>query len=175
MSWLSAVTGKAEDFLNKLDRSAADVLHADEIKLKEKPKPPPEPTLIESAADTAIVTSLSPSLSVPARLYSLKNETERIETTGKGTQSTNFLPNPLASAQSSGKPVKKKNSDEALFDFLNSKESEAGKKRTPTSSHHHSRQSSTSSIISSTSKGAKFETIISDTPTSAANIKIPGK
>ncbi|XP_059159175.1 golgin subfamily A member 5-like [Physella acuta] len=171
MSWLSAVTGKAEDFLNKLDRSAADVLHADETKPKEKPKPPPEPTLIESTADTANVTSLSPSLSVPARLYSLKNEADRTEITGKGT---NFPPNPLASVQSSGKTVKKKNSDEALFDFLNSKESEAGKKRTPTSSHHHSRQSSTSSIISSTSKGAKFETIISDTPTtSAANVKIP--
>lgn len=44
--------------------------------------------------------------------------------------------------------VKKKDSDEALFDFLNSKDSaEATKKRvTPVSSRHHSRQSSTSSL-----------------------------
>ena len=47
-----------------------------------------------------------------------------------------------------GAVVKKKDSDEALFDFLNSKEpSEGGKKRvTPISSRHHSRQSSTSSL-----------------------------
>ncbi|XP_013084244.2 golgin subfamily A member 5-like isoform X1 [Biomphalaria glabrata] len=150
MSWLSAVTGKAEDFLNKLDRSAADVLHVDEPKAKVKPEQPP----VQVINEPLLSPSLTPSQSVPARLNFLKEDTERSKTP---SHTNTLASSPLQ--QAPGKNVKKKNSDEALFDFLNSKESlEASKKRrTPVSSQHHSRQSSTSSLVSATSKGTKLE------------------
>ena len=153
MSWFSAVTGKAEDLLNRLDKTAADALHADDI--RDKPPPPPEPTLIES---TVAIESkpLSPSQSVPARLHHLSGEAD-VSPSLVNTPSRSLSRGP--SKTTSAAPAKKKNSDDALFDFLNSKDNVDGNKRlrTPVSSRHHSRQSSTSSIVSSTSKGAKSE------------------
>ncbi|GFN97678.1 golgin subfamily a member 5 [Plakobranchus ocellatus] len=161
MSWFSAVTGKAEDFLNRLDKSAADALHSDEV--REKLPPPPEPTLIESTVGTVENKPLSPSQSVPARLHHLSGETD---------QSSSLVSAPIRSSSKTvsktagSAPVKKKPSDDALFDFLNSKDTADGSNRlrTPVSSRHHSRQSSTSSVVSSTSKGAKSESGIVTIP-----------
>lgn len=163
MSWLSAVTGKAEDLLNKLDKSAADAFHIEEETPSRKPVTLSPLASAGQPSQPAFPSSkpLSPSASVPTRL----SDTSRF-----GQPTTTSTPKPTAKASglsstvsavktagagpgaSSSKPagavVKKKDSDEALFDFLNSKEpSEGGKKRvTPISSRHHSRQSSTSSL-----------------------------
>lgn len=163
MSWFSAVTGKAEDFLNKLDKSAADVLHSDDSSSD-------QPIPIDPSASSSVYqdfkssSSLSPSQSVPVNLHNLQDHTEKSSSyvSSAITKSGSATAKSTESSQTStAKSVKKKNSDEALFDFLNSKDSnESGKKRrTPISSQHHSRQSSTSSIVSSTSKGAKSESL----------------
>lgn len=169
MSWLSAVTGKAEDFLNRLDKSAADVLHTDEIgRLSEKHHITPEPELKTSTPSAASVGSLTPSHSVPTHLHKFGDEVGAVPAFGtssvKASLKTQGPPptvniTPAAGTQTSGKIFKKKNSDEALFDFLNSKDSSGNVKVRPTaeSSRHHSRQSSTSSIVSSASKGPKSE------------------
>ena len=162
MSWLSAVTGKAEDLLNKLDRSAADVFHIEEetAGVTKKPVTLSPLALSGQPSQPAFPSSkpLSPSPSLPSRL----SDTSRF---GQPTTSSTPKPTTKSSSLSStgavkaasagpaaskpaGVTVKKKDSDEALFDFLNSKEpSEGAKKRvTPISSRHHSRQSSTSSL-----------------------------
>lgn len=138
--------------MNRLDKTAADALHTDDV--KDKPSPPSEPTLIESTVDTVESKPLSPSQSVPARLHHLSGEADN----------STALNTPRSLSRGASKavpavPSKKKNSDDALFDFLNSKDNADGSKRlrTPVNSRHHSRQSSTSSIVSSTSKGAKSE------------------
>ncbi|XP_005099211.1 golgin subfamily A member 5 [Aplysia californica] len=165
MSWFSAVTGKAEDFLNRLDKSAADVLHIDETE-KVTPAPLKEPVLTESSFEPAFGKPLSPSQSVPSRLHSYKDEVDKSSSfVSAPIRSVAKVPAPVLPAassssppsapttQTSGKTVKKKDSDDALFDFLNSKDASDStkKRRTPVSSQHHSRQSSTSSIISSKS------------------------
>ncbi|GFR57478.1 Golgin subfamily A member 5 [Elysia marginata] len=167
MSWFSAMTGKAEDFLNRLDKTAADALHADDV--IDKPPPPPEPTLIESTVVNVENKPLSPSQSVPARLHHLSGETDPSSSlTSAPVRSLSRGPSKAAPAVP---PSKKKNSDDALFDFLNSKDNTEGNKRlrTPVSSRHHSRQSSTSSVVSSTSKGAKSEGGIIMTPVGDAS------
>ena len=152
MSWLTAVTGKAEDFLNKLDKSAADVLTHEEGEEGEQ----------DATNKPSYTPRLAPSSSVPSQLHTLNennkessfrssslkksNKTKSSGTSGAGSQ---FSAN-TSTTQSTTKPPKAKKTDDALFDFLNSTESESNKKRrTPVSSRHHSRQSSTSSIKSS--------------------------
>ncbi|RUS70161.1 hypothetical protein EGW08_022080 [Elysia chlorotica] len=161
MSWFSAVTGKAEDLLNRLDKTAADALLTDDV--RDKPPPPPEPTLIESTIAPVESKPLSPSHSVPARLHHLSGEPDASSALAN-TPARSLSRGP--SKTISAVPVKKKSSDDALFDFLNSKDNGDGNKRlrTPVSSRHHSRQSSTSSLVSSTSKGAKSESGIVITP-----------
>lgn len=168
MSWFSAVTGKAEDFLNRLDKSAADALHTDEKTLSQKSQLGAQSSTAFIPSDTsgsqALHSSkpLSPSQSVPVNLHHFKEDVDKSSSYVGGpvnNASVKTAKAPQSSSLSSGKTVKKKDSDEALFDFLNSKDaSDNGKKRrTPISSRHHSRQSSTSSVVSSSSKGPKSE------------------
>lgn len=168
MSWFSAVTGKAEDFLNRLDKTAADALHSDDNPLSQKPQlgqhSSRAPILPDTSGPQALYSSkpLSPSQSVPVNLHNFKEDVDKSSSYVSGPVNNASLKTakaPQSSSLSSGKTAKKKDSDEALFDFLNSKDaSDNGKKRrTPISSRHHSRQSSTSSIVSSSSKGPKSE------------------
>ena len=158
MSWLSAVTGKAEDFLNKLDKSAAQTFQIeDEIKAV----PIESPARAEfSIGGTPFPDSrlASSSKSVPSKLNELKASVDpsssivsspmRPAPTARPVV-TAKKPSPVVSSKQESK-LKKKDSDEALFDFLNSKEpvDSVKKKTTPVGSAHHSRQSSTSSNIS---------------------------
>ncbi|XP_041353113.1 golgin subfamily A member 5-like isoform X2 [Gigantopelta aegis] len=158
MSWLSAVTGKAEDFLNKLDKSAAQTFQIeDEVKavLNESPARAEFTVGGSPYPDSRLASS---SKSVPSKLNELKASVD---------PSTSIVSSPVRPAPSrpaavtvqKSSPVaprkqelklKKKDSDEALFDFLNSKDpvESVKKKTTPVGSAHHSRQSSTSSNIS---------------------------
>ncbi|KAL5009113.1 hypothetical protein ScPMuIL_014694 [Solemya velum] len=154
MSWLTGLTGKAESLLNKLDQSAATALHIEKDEAGN-----PRPTELSSAgylnqpAYEHRTPPLSPSQSVPTKLNELKhvaNAPSFISTPGK--QPMNLKP-PVTAAGSTVK--KKETSDEALFEFLNSKNPlESNKKKaTPVSSAQHSRRSSTSST--SSSRGGK--------------------
>ncbi|XP_046351332.1 golgin subfamily A member 5-like isoform X1 [Haliotis rufescens] len=154
MSWLSAVTGKAEDFLNKLDQSAATTFHHPDEPQTQITTPSTQQITVGGSKSSSQI--LSPSQSVPSRLKDLK---------GSVNPSSGFVSSPVkqtpvktaappkaaaASTSASDTKVKKKDSDEALFEFLNSKDPVESKKKaaTPVSSHHHSRQSSTSSNVS---------------------------
>ncbi|KAK3093342.1 hypothetical protein FSP39_014263 [Pinctada imbricata] len=212
MSWLSNITGKAEEFLNKIDQSAAQALHKEEE----------EQRLNLSLPLTREVTSLGspPSSSrdhnVDRAAYSVPSKT----TFKKDNSASSFVSTPIKAnkaaplvgssgvAKQTGKvtvkppadsvtkqasstgpqgagtqeqktssasaPAKKKlDTDEALFDFLNSSEPlEANKKKAaPPPSvvdpPRHSRQSSTSSVVSN--KGGKSN---ADTPVSTSGSSI---
>lgn len=149
MSWLSGITGKAEQLLNKLDQSAADALTTPEKQAWPKQE--------EVSSQPAVQDPSSSFVSKPVRQNLLaKTQTPHdVSTTAK--TSTGGKPSvPQVSAAAATPPAAKKkglDTDEALFDFLNSTEPLDGskKKMTPTSSARHSRQSSTSSIISNKS------------------------
>ncbi|XP_076464926.1 golgin subfamily A member 5-like [Babylonia areolata] len=148
MSWLTAVTGRAEDLLNKLDKSAADAFHMGEETDGSTTKQPasgktPVTSSRPSQSGGKPLSSSSSSSNIPAQV----SDPARL---GSSSATSTPKPGSKPSVAVVSKPAsgKKKDSDEALFDFLNSKEpSEGSKKRvTPISSRHHSRQSSTSSM-----------------------------
>lgn len=162
-SWLSGLTGKAEDFLNRLDQSAAEALTKDEAMKKASAvssnyfgtnavdmrvsswETPP------SVSKSSSITLLS-SQSVPSNLSELNS--------GKSDVNSSLVSTPIKqsakfkniTSQSPSRTNKGKDSDDALFEFLNSIDTgnETRKKSpgpVPTSSKH-SRQSSVSSTIS---------------------------
>ncbi|KAL8610947.1 hypothetical protein ACOMHN_042564 [Nucella lapillus] len=148
MSWLTAVTGKAEDFLNKLDKSAADAFHADD-EMAEGGSTTQQPPLGKTAitSSRSLQSSGKPSSSTTAYIPTQLSDVARLGPVASGTPTAKPGSKPSAAVVSKPVSGKKKDSDEALFDFLNSKEPDGSKKRvTPISSRHHSRQSSTSSL-----------------------------
>lgn len=164
MAWLSGLTGKAENFLNSLDQTAAKVLHENnEGTEKHRPTLTTSHTPFLSQAPNS--GDISPSKSVPAKLYEYKSSESAFQ---------DFSPSTKPKADSATK--KKVDKDEALFEFLNSPEPTDRRKSTPVSSTRHSRQSSASSVISN--KGGKT----TDQPTSSStsgssmvHVEMPGK
>lgn len=156
MAWLSGLTGKAESLLNKLDQSAATALH---IEKEDGGSFQPLPTDFSSELYLGKpkyeqrTPPITPSQSIPTKLNDLKHATNA---SSIGNTSTKQALNLKTAVTPTGSTVKKKEpSDEALFEFLNSKDPPEGNKRkaTPVSSTQHSRRSSTSSTVSS--KGGK--------------------
>lgn len=154
MSWLSGITGKAEDFLNKLDKSAAEAFHIEEESKAQAAISPLVSSRLEQlptfSSSTSRTVAPSSHLSDPSSRFGTPPATPLTKSVGKTVSNAAKLAPAGGTVNASGSAApsfKKKNSDEALFDFLNSKEpSEGNKKRvTPISSRHHSRQSSTSS------------------------------
>ena len=154
MSWLSGITGKAEDFLNRLDKSAGDVLHAEEA-AGSSPSPLRESTIAEqSSYEQSYGARLGPSQSVPSKLHNMDESSSfvsgHVKSKAKASKAHNATS--LSASNNSHKslkdPGKTKKEEDALFDFLNSSDSadSSKKRRTPVSSRHHSRQSSTSSL-----------------------------
>lgn len=197
MSWLSGLTGKAEDFLNKLDQSAAQALHKAEeearlnssLPISSDIHSPPSSKSTRQLAQTG-------SQSVPAKSsrtsgdfssYGISTPVKptKLQTSGpsrtakpKPTEAPVKQPTPETTASQDVPARKKIDTDAALFDFLNSPEPievkkteppETKKKTTPASSARHSRQSSTSSIVSN--KGGKVIQEI-DTPVSTSGSSI---
>ena len=158
MSWLSSVVGNAEDFLNKLDKSAGDVLNEEaNSSSAAKTQSNPGGTNLEQTNEKR----LSPSQSVPSKLNTFNKDgsssyVSSIKSTSKKTPKPPAL-SQSGSSQVAAKSGKAKKEDDELFDFLNNKDTSdsSKKRRTPASSRHHSRQSSTSSI--DPSKNAKTD------------------
>jgi len=177
MSWLTGITGKAEEFLNKIDQSAADALKNEQI-IKSQSIPPTSPSYSSSShgflgssqtvpAKLSILPHVDKSSSYvnkPIRPSGPKTPTSVAPTTKQVSGSKQQGSSPVSQRRLSGsQPVtpqsvvqppstkKKLDTDEALFDFLNSNETVDSnrKKITPISSARHSRQSSTSSTVSS--------------------------
>lgn len=150
MSWITGITGKAEQLLNKLDQSAADALTLTPT----KEGPPPPETKISSESNVTVDSSSS-FVSKPVKQTSLTKPQRPSDIVTPSIKKPQTIVNPSSTTAQTGSAKKKLNTDEALFDFLNSNEplDPSKKKVTPSSSARHSRQSSTSSIISN--KGGK--------------------
>lgn len=142
------MTEKAEDFLNKLDKSAADAFHMEE-EIKSKRVDSLQATTPSDhfhPISTRSYKPVLPSASVPARLHDMNRFGQPTTTS---TPKTNLKP-PLAAASVSvtttttttarttgdvisavNKPISAKtpDSDEFLFDFLNSKDASEGNRK----------------------------------------------
>ncbi|XP_053376956.1 golgin subfamily A member 5-like isoform X2 [Mercenaria mercenaria] len=153
MAWLSGLTGKAENFLNSLDQTAAKVLHENE-------ESGHSPNLSRKSVKTEQTVPLSSGWSpflTPEKSVPSSQSATKIYDSNLSKQS-NELPQDasLASTKPKTDPAstkKKTDKDEALFEFLNSPEPTDRRKSTPANSTRHSRQSSASSVVSS--KGGK--------------------
>ncbi|OWF43826.1 golgin subfamily A member 5-like isoform X2 [Mizuhopecten yessoensis] len=184
MSWLSGLTGNVEELLNKIDQSAAGALKnenetgyasgnvagskqsdhtadaASSRQYVQNPSPiggqgtdKSSPYVTKPIRHTLTGLSKSPSTPLQANIKQVSSPSP-VQKPQTGAVSSVSSPQQPTVATSGGK--KKIDSDEALFDFLNSSDPvEATRKKsiTPISSARHSRQSSTSSTISS--KGTK--------------------
>lgn len=189
MSWLSGLTGNVEDFLNKIDQSAAGALKnesdtsyasgnvssnkqsdhtadaASSRQYIQNPSPIGPSKLSGQGAEKSspfvtkpirqTLTGLSKSPSTPQANVKPGSSPSPAQKSQASAASSVSSPQQLTTITTPG-GKKKIDSDEALFDFLNSSdpvESTRKKSITPISSARHSRQSSTSSTISS--KGNK--------------------
>lgn len=156
MSWLSGITGKAEQLLNKLDQSAADALTTTETQSQEWPSK--LNTQNRVTLDSSSFVSKPLKQSTTSKTVTLSDigsaSSKKIKLTAASVQSGTKTQLSTPTPQSGTK--KKVDNDEALFDFLNSSEplDTSKKKVTPTSSARHSRHSSTSSVLSN--KGGKI-------------------
>lgn len=191
------MTGKAEDFLNKLDQSAAQALHKAEEEARLNSSLPISSDIHSTpSSQSSRLLAQTGSQSVPAKSsrttgdyssygVSTPLKPTKLQTSGP-PRTTKPKPTEAAVKQTTAEataspdaPAKKKiDTDAALFDFLNSPEPvevkkteppETKKKITPASSARHSRQSSTSSIVSN--KGGKVIQDI-DTPVSTSGSSI---
>lgn len=197
MSWLSGLTGKAEDFLNKLDQSAAQALHKAEEEARlnaslpissDIHSPPSSQStrqLAQTGSQSVPAKSSRPSGDFSSYGVSTPVKPSKLQTSGptrtakpKLTEAPVKQTTPETTASQDVPAKKKIDTDAALFDFLNSPEPvevkkteppETKKKTTPASSARHSRQSSTSSIVSN--KGGKVIQEI-DTPVSTSGSSI---
>lgn len=197
MSWLSGLTGKAEDFLNKLDQSAAQALHKAEEEARlnaslpissDIHSPPSSQStrqLAQTGSQSVPAKSSRPSGDFSSYGVSTPVKPTKLQTSGptrtakpKPTEAPVKQTTPETTTSQDVPAKKKIDTDAALFDFLNSPEPievkkaeppETKKKITPASSARHSRQSSTSSIVSN--KGGKVIQEI-DTPVSTSGSSI---
>ena len=125
MAWLSGITGKAEGVLNSRDQKAASVLtdEAQEAELRSKVNPSESPALGGSASHVPTSSSPTPFLSAQSK-----------QATSSQSATTKNLDKKSSEVAGSSTPVKsqlveKKDTDEALFEFLNSSEPTERKKR----------------------------------------------
>ncbi|XP_053376970.1 golgin subfamily A member 5-like isoform X4 [Mercenaria mercenaria] len=174
MAWLSGLTGKAENFLNSLDQTAAKVLHENE-------ESGHSPNLSRKSVKTEQTVPLSSGWSpflTPEKSVPSSQSATKIYDSNLSKQS-NELPQDasLASTKPKTDPAstkKKTDKDEALFEFLNSPEPTDRRKSTPANSTRHSRQSSASSVVSS--KGGKNDApgSSSGSGSSMVHVEMPG-
>ncbi|XP_063426720.1 golgin subfamily A member 5-like [Mytilus trossulus] len=154
MSWLSGITGKAEQLLNKLDQSAADALTTAETQSQDCSS--------KYNALNSVTLDSSSFVNKPLKQSTISKTptVSDIESTSNKKVITSSIQTGTKTQLSTSTPQswtkKKVDNDEALFDFLNSSEplDTSKKKVTPTSSARHSRHSSSSSVLSN--KGGKI-------------------
>ena len=177
MSWIAGLAGKAEDFLNKVDQTAATALHKDEKSQQHGTTttgPPNYSPYLTQQSNPVNVrpntlspnqlsgnpiggTNLSNSTSVPSNLHKMDNSHN-----SRSVKRNQVATTPSGSGSARHSPVRasKKDKDEELFEFLNSKDSVDGSGKRKMNSNGvgmlngmHSRQSSASSA--STPNGSK--------------------
>ncbi|XP_060558221.1 golgin subfamily A member 5-like isoform X4 [Ruditapes philippinarum] len=150
MAWLSGLTGKAENFLNSLDQTAAKVLHENEEE-GHSPNLSRKSVKTEQAVpqSSGWAPFISPEKSLPSQSATKSFDNKLRELPQDASLSTK----PKSESVTTKKKTDK---DEALFEFLNSPEPTERRKITPANSTRHSRQSSASSVISN--KGGKNDT-----------------
>lgn len=171
MAWLSGLTGKAENFLNSLDQTAAKVLQ-EEDELQHSPNLSSSRTVPheQPATQPAIwAPYMSQGESVPASQTPSKLFEKKVV---ELSHDANLVMKPKTD-QSTMK--KKTDKDEALFEFLNSPEPTDRRKGTAANSTRHSRQSSASSVISN--KGGKNNDVPCSSSTSGSSmvhVEMPG-
>lgn len=164
MAWLSGLTGKAENFLNSLDQTAAKVLHENNESKDDPEQPLSTTSHTPFLSQTSNVGEVTPSKSVPAKLYEYKSTDSAFQ---------DF--NPGSKPKTENVSKKKVDKDEALFEFLNSPEPTERRKSTPVNSTRHSRQSSSSSVISNKgSKSAEQPSSASTSGSSMVHVEMPG-
>ena len=179
MAWLSGLTGKAENFLNSLDQKAASVLTEE----PDQTNPNLRSSVVQSDPK-AIRGSAQHELSGPSHTPFLSAQskpstlavTKHPETKTPDTAAGSTTP---VKAKTGDQAVKKKtDTDEALFEFLNSPAEATERKRsTPGNSTRHSRQSSASSVISN--KGGRGsndgQASSSTSGSSMVHVEMPGR
>ena len=163
MSWITGLAGKAEDFLNKVDKSAATALSPEQEKWKAQQQntagysPYLGSTVSSAAPSTSPATpsnAMISSSSVPSNL----NNAGGAGTYGNSQMSRSlYSTTPVSSGKqspatlgNSGNGKNKIDKDEELFEFLNSSDTVDGRRKVAKNGKH-SRQSSISSTTSSRS------------------------
>ncbi|XP_060558224.1 golgin subfamily A member 5-like isoform X6 [Ruditapes philippinarum] len=168
MAWLSGLTGKAENFLNSLDQTAAKVLHENEEE-GHSPNLSRKSVKTEQAVpqSSGWAPFISPEKSLPSQSATKSFDNKLRELPQDASLSTK----PKSESVTTKKKTDK---DEALFEFLNSPEPTERRKITPANSTRHSRQSSASSVISN--KGGKNDTpgSSSGSGSSMVHVEMPG-
>lgn len=169
MAWLSGLTGKAENFLNSLDQTAAKVLHENEQgghspNLSRKSVKTEQQTVPQQSGWAPFIT---PEKSLPSQSATKSFDSKLGELPQDASLSTKPKTEPVTTK-------KKTDKDEALFEFLNSPEPTERRKSTPANSTRHSRQSSASSVISN--KGGKNDApgSSSTSGSSMVHVEMPG-
>ena len=136
MAWLSGITGKAENFLNSLDQKAATALKENE-------------TSQSPSVSAESFTSTKPTLSdIHKGQSGLSTQTSGKKTLGHVSQTVptrlsevgdNWHETASLAPKTKVDQTKKKvDTDEALFEFLNSPEPADRRKSTPVNSTRHS-------------------------------------
>lgn len=152
MAWLSGLTGKAESLLNSLDQKAASVLSEDqkeaEAAHRSTVSQPGHPGSGGSASYELPVTSHTPFLSAQSKGGTSSQGVITKQTDSKSGEAAAGSTTPVKTKAGDQALKKKTETDEALFEFLNSPEPTERKRSTPGNSTRHSRQSSASSVIS---------------------------
>lgn len=153
MSWLSGLTGKAEDFLNKLDQSAAQALHKAEeearlnasLPISSDIHSPPSSQSTRQLAQTGsqsvpakssrpsgdFSSYLSYGVSTPVKPTKLQTSGPTRTAKPKLTEAPVKQTTPETTASQDVPAKKKIDTDAALFDFLNSPEPVEVKKTEP--------------------------------------------
>ena len=176
MAWLSGLTGKAENFLNSLDQKAASVLTDDSDQTSQRSAvvqsdPKAVRGSVQHELPGASHTPYLSSQSKPSTLAVTKHADNKHSDTASGSTTP-------VKAKAGDQSVKKKtDTDEALFEFLNSPaEPNERKRSTPGNSTRHSRQSSSSSVISN--KGGRGsndgQASSSTSGSSMVHVEMPG-
>ena len=180
MAWLSGLTGKAESFLNSLDQKAASVLtdesNQSNADLRSTVTQSGPQALGGSAPHDLPDTSHTPFLSVQSKQTALSQGAVAKHLDSKSGEAATGSTTPVRAKAGDQSVKKKADTDEALFEFLNSSEPTERKKSTPGNSTRHSRQSSASSVISN--KGGRAsndgQASSSASGSSMVHVEMPG-
>ena len=199
MSWLTGLAGKAEHLLNNIDHAAGQALHTEEGEQINPSAFPPHTTAATNDSYSPYLSqvtaedssqksgSISSSASVPNNLNQLNGENNYLNQMSQSMYSSSTLsqnnsgkntPPPstkLTPTRPAAAAAKKSNDDE-LFAFLNSPDTDSGKRKKQVNKSvingKHSRHSSTSST-NSNRNGRITESVQQSSTTADSAVTVP--